>query len=392
MKKIKTKYFIFIIPGLIILAFVIYRLGEKIPDLFSSDKSGNTFNRKPKTNTIQAIKREYNKTLSYFGSLEPIAKVDVYSKEESRILKLYADVSDWVTTNQLLVQLDDKELLERKKQKEAVFYVEKANLNRDRILSQNKKLIYDRARLAFRDKIIPEQDLDNAKTDYETSLAQVNLSKAKLREARAAIEEISTKLNETKIYSPLDGVVSERYLDLGALVKPSQPIFKILATYEVNLIISVPESDINKIIDKNAHVKRDISIDVHVEALNRKFEGVIYKIYPTVDINTRTIKIEVRLANRKRLLKPGFYCRAIFNIGKSKTVLILPASAVNSDEKSGNEFVQIMEKDNNIITKKVKTIPFESEERIILEGINETDRVINPFNPLLIKKSSKKLP
>ncbi len=283
-------------------------------------------------NTIKPIMKKYTRKLRHYGNLESITQVDVYSKYENRLLELYADVSDYVTEGQLLAQLESSELIESKKLKEAARDLTVASLNRDRVIMRGKKLIYNRDRAAYQENVIAKQEMDQAKIDYNSAIAQVRLSEAKVKEAEAAIDVVNIKIAETQIHAPMQGIIAKRYLHQGAIVRSSQPVFQIIKINELKLIINVAEKDLSEIIDKRGKARKDIRINIFIESLNKKFQGSIYKIYPSVDTKTRTISMEIRLENRHRLLKPGFYCQAEFNIAKKEQALFIPGKAVKYDE------------------------------------------------------------
>ncbi len=383
MKRLKLKTLIYIIPALALVILLGIRLYD---DLSKTTTKKKVVSKKKASKleikTILAVKKPYTNSLNSFGNLEPLAKVDIYSKEESRISHLYVDVADWVKRGQLLASLSDTQLMESKKQRVASLNVALANVKQNKVMVYHNRVIYDRARSAYREQVIPEQELDNSKADYDVAMAQYNLSRAKVREAETLVQEIESRLGELKIYSPIDGVVAERYLDHGALVKPNQAILRILDVHQVKLVISIAERDINKLVGSNHRLRRDIQVNIYSEALKQSFKGRIYKIYPTMDTSTRTVKIEIRLNNQKRLLKPGFYCTAHFNLGESIEALFLPRKAVNHDEVHKIYQVQVIEK-GRVKLKTVGITPFEGDKYIINTGLSEEEPVIHPYNPKL---------
>ncbi|GMT49071.1 MAG: RND transporter [bacterium] len=381
MKRFKLKTLIYLLPALALIILLGIRLYDDLSKT-PIKKKATSKKEEVKVKTILAVKKRYTDRLNYFGNLEPLAKVDLYSKEESRISELYVDVADGVRKGQLVASLSDTELMEAKKQKEASLNTALANAKQNKVMTYHKKLIYDRARSAYREQVIPEQELDSSKADYDVAVAQYNLSRARVREAEALVQEMESRLGELKIYSPIDGVVAERYLDPGALVQPNQAILKILAIHQVKLIVSIAEQDINKLVGSNNRLRQDIQVSIYSEALKQSFKGKIYKIYPTMDTSTRTVKVEIRLNNPKRLLKPGFYCTARFNLGESIEALFLPDKAVNHDEVQKVYQVQVLEK-GRVKLKTVGITPFEGDKYIINTGLSGGEPVIYPYNPKL---------
>ncbi len=379
--KIKSsiiKKVIIVIPIVIVLVIFI-----KLYYDISQGTNPKKQTKKPSIiKTISPNIKSYSKTIKSFGTLKAITSVDIYTKEQNRIVKLYADTSDWVRKGQILVQLMNSELIERKIQKEAVLKVELAGLNRDNVIMKNKELTLGRLKKAYRENIIPQQELDNAIADYETSAAQVELAKAKINEARASIREITVKLSETKIHSPLSGTIAKRYLNVGDLANPAKPILKVIDISEVKLIINLSEGEYSNIIDQNGLIKKNINVRVIINSINKELNAKIYKVYPTIDPKTRTFTIEIRVKNIKRLLKPGFYCQAELTLNTKKNAIFIPVKAVKVDEIQQKTWVQLINNDK-VSIKEIKVNPYNSSELVILKGISKNDRLVSPYNPRL---------
>ncbi|MDH5680358.1 MAG: efflux RND transporter periplasmic adaptor subunit [Spirochaetota bacterium] len=380
MKALNVRHLLVIIPVTLLIALIAYRFYDK-----ASNKNNIKTQHKKQSKEIiliQPLIKSYSEDFVSYGNLEAVAKVDIHTKVESRIISLYKDVSSSVSRGSLLVQLDDKELMERINQKQAMANVVRASARQDAILARHKKLIYQRALKAFRDNIIPEQELDDSKTTYEVSLAQATLSRARVREAEAAIKEVETRLKETRIYSPIEGIVSERFLDEGSLVRPGQPIFSIITIKVLKILVNLPEKDIHHILNNKGKLRDDIRVIVRVDALKKTFPGILYRIYPTIDTSTRTAKVEIRLDNDNRILKPGLYCQVAFNIITDSKALFLKKKAVHYDEIHKKYYVQQEDKGIVKITE-VKVSRDDEKDIMIISGLTESDRVVYPYNSYL---------
>ncbi len=397
----KTKYikiFAVITPIFIIAVFLGRKLIQDISKSTTKSDKSQKPNPQKKIKVMTPIKRKYSNKLNYFGNLEAFEKVDIYSKIESRITMMSVDVGDNVQEGTILVKLDDSDLVELKKQKEAIHRVALATLKQDRIKIRHKSLVYERARRAFFDKVIPQQELDDAKTEYDLSVAQAQLSQAKVKEAEATIEEVNTRIEDTKIISPMNGIVSTRYLDFGSLVKLNQPIMQLLNINKIKLFVNLPEKDYKEIIDYNNSSNKEIKVNVFIEALNKTFSEKIYKIYPTIDPSTRSTKIEIRFNNPSHILKPGFYCNIIFQKEHQTDSLFIPINAVYYNEVKKTYLIQLI-KNNKVLIKEIEVLPYNENDFLIQKGIQQDDQIIIPYNPSLKNGSSisyklveKKLP
>lgn len=376
-KWIKT--LIFIIPLIGILSLVSYRLYDDLNPESKSAKKKVKKKKAPKVKTVFPDLRDYQEKIQYFGNLEPFSIVNIYPKEESRITYLHVDVSHNVRRGDLLVELDSKQINEIIKQKKAALKIAEATVRQEELNLRHKQSTYERTRYAFSDKIVPIQELDDAKAEYDMSKASLSLSRAKLKEAEAQLEEIETRLKEYKLYSPINGIISQKLVESGSLAKPSQAILEILNINTLKLIVDIAEQDLKKIITSNGKIDKRIRADISIDAINKSFQSPIYKIYPTMDSKTRTIKIEIRLNNRKRELKPGYYCRIHFNLNRNEKVYFIPVEAVYFDEVHKSSYIQIV-KNNQVQVKKVTIAPYNDDEVIIKNGVDNKTAIVSPYN------------
>src|SRR5512142_1164802 len=145
--------------------------------------------------------------------------------------------------------------------------------------------------------VISQQDLQSATTALATA-------EASEQAAQSQVGGLATRLGETRIEAPLDGVVSVRKLDPGALVGPTSGGTAIMTVVRVDVLrvfIAIPEREIAGItIDKDAHVELD--------ALpGRSLQGKVVRVAPALDPATRTLDAEVQLKNETGELRPGMY-------------------------------------------------------------------------------------
>ncbi len=175
-----------------------------------------------------------------------------------------------------------------------------------------------RAEMLAPDGVVSQQELQQA----TTAAAQ---TEATLAGAKAQASGIAVRLGETRIDSPLDGVVLQRRLDPGALVGPTAGTGSVLTVARIDTIrvfIPVNERDALSIrVGQDAHVELDA-------VSGKSFRGKVVRITPMLDPMTRTVDAEVQLPNPSGELKPGMYGRGSVVTGLHKGAIVVPASAV----------------------------------------------------------------
>jgi len=155
--------------------------------------------------------------------------------------------------------------------------------------------------------------------------SQVHTNQAQAASQAAALQNAQLGLQYATIVAPFGGVVVSRSLDPGAYVTPgtSTPIVTIADLDNLDVVVNVSETQL-------AMVHRGDRVQVTVDAYpGRTFTGVLSRIAGGVDPQTRTVQVEIDLANPGHLLRPGMYATATIAAG-SQRALVVPLSAVET--------------------------------------------------------------
>jgi RND family efflux transporter MFP subunit len=181
---------------------------------------------------------------------------------------------------------------------------------------------------------------------------------------------LAVKLGETRITSPLDGVVSSRRLDPGALVGPSSNTGPILTVDQIDvlrLFVSVNEGEVSRLkLGQFAHVDIDAMP-------GRRFEGRVVRLAPSLDPSTRTLDAEVQLPNRNGELRAGMYGRAAIVTGVHPGALTVPVGAVQIS--SGRHYVFVVQGDK--VRRREVRIGVDGETWLeILGGLQPEEEVV----------------
>ena len=201
-----------------------------------------------------------------------------------------------------------------------------------------------------------------ATTQVHTAEVQVTNQQAVLQNARLSVADAT-------ITAPFDGVVVSRSLDPGAYVTPgtSTPILSVADLDQTDVTVNISEVQI-------ASIRLGSPVQIQVDAYpGRIFHGSVSRIAGGADAATRTVQVEIDIANPGHLLRPGMYATATLSAGADENVLVVPLSALVT---VGNQhFVWLVI--DNVTRKRVVTVGRATGDVVeITSGIAESDQIV----------------
>ncbi len=287
--------------------------------------------------------------------LRPILSADVGSKNLGYLDAVLVDRGDPVKRGQLLAVVRPSDLPDQLAAARGQLAQTEASLALAKIEAENAQ------RLAT-SGAISEQALLQAKTSLAASTAN--------REAaRAQTAGLAVRLGETKITSPLDGIVSTRRVDPGALVSPtSGTILTIVNIDLLRVFVTVPERSMTGIaVGKEAHVELDAFA-------GKSFSGKVVRIPPTIDPATRTLEAEVHLRNADGALRPGMFGRGSIVVDTHPQMPVIPTLALQIS--GGKRYVYVLGPEDKVQRREVKTGVDEGDFLEVLSGLRAGEDVV----------------
>jgi RND family efflux transporter MFP subunit len=324
------------------------------------------------------------------GEFRPFQEVNVHAKVAGYIRKIYVDVGDRVKSGQTLAMLEVPELDAQLQGAEAAIRrsqdaVRRAqgDLNRAQSLHQAAHLDYARLKQASeaRPGLIAEQELDNAQAKDKECEAQISADEAAFSEARNQLDvssaeqkQLSAMSDYARIVSPFDGVITKRYVDTGALVQAGTssntqalPVVSVAQADLFRLTLPVPESAVPMI-------RLGTTVTVHVQALNRDFEGKVARFANEVNQETRTMHTEVDVHNADRTIVEGMYAEVKLTLAKKDDALTVPIQAVN---REGARMTVLVVNSNDQIEEREVHLGIEGANQVeVVSGLKPNDRVV----------------
>lgn len=370
---------------MLLLGLAIFKLGDR-PALAGDPEREDS----PTAAVALAERQPMSETIQLSGEFRPFQEVDVHAKVSGYIRKIYVDVGDHVKPGQTLAVLEVPELAAQmlgsdaavRRSKDAV---RRAKSDLARAESSHQAAHLDSTRLsqasAARPGLIAQQELDDAEAKDKEGEAQVSASEAALSEAQnqlavaeAEQQQYSALSAYTRIVAPFKGVITKRYVDTGALVQAGTtsntqalPVVSVAETDLFRLTLPVPESAVPMI-----HL--GTAVNVHVQALNRDFEGRVARFADDVNQETRTMHTEVDVRNPDDTLVPGMYAEVSLTLAKRNDVLVVPIQAVT---RNGSQASVLVVNPQNRIEEREVQLGMESSNAIeVVSGLNSGDRVV----------------
>ena len=288
----------------------------------------------PVVSVAAAVRQQVPQDAVYSASVQANVVNNIAPQSGGRIQKLNVEVGDFVSSGQVLAEMDRVQL-------------DQAAL----------RLRNDETELARVKQLLDEGGI--SQSDYESLELAFKVSKS----------SYDNLLENTILRAPVGGVVSARNYDRGDMYSMGQPIYTVQQITPVKLLVPISEGDYTR-------VKRGDKVSLTADALpGRVYEGTIVRLYPTMDAATHTFNAEVRVANAKRELRPGMYARVTVDFGARESVVV-PDAAVLKQQGSGQRSVFVLNGDDTVSLRVVNVGRHFGSEYEVLSGLEEGELVL----------------
>ena len=351
-----------------VMALVVFRLSSV----------AKTDTHKPRVITVATVaplKQDLDVRLAYTADITPNQAVNLFSRVDGYIAKVYVEKGDLVKANQLLIEVDHSDYRHAVNQAKANLAAARARVAQQEASGRNASLTLNRMQSLIKDQFVSQQDLDNAQVAHDTAAAVLDSLRAQVQQMEVALAQAETNLAYSYIRAPFAGYVAERNLDLGSYVSGttagtstlSRGILTLHEIQTVRILIEVVEKDVPLIqVGQKSEVRAEAYPD-------RVFEGTVTRVVQALNRATRTMTIEVDLPNKDHVLKGGMFARVEVLVGTHRNAIQIPIDAVSRLEDS--QYVYIVREG------KAQRVPVEigvrDENRVeITKGLVGLEQVI----------------
>ena len=252
------------------------------------------------TDTVAVIKRNTPRFEPVPASIEAKQATVISSRMLARIEKVSVRAGDTVKKGQLLIQLEQKDLLSKVSQSKQQIKAVNARLT-------EAKLSLSRALELVKKGVLAQADLDKARANHDSLIADHATAKQALLEAKTALEF-------AQIRSPIDGRVIDRFAEPGDTAQPGIQLLSIYNPLSLRIAAAVREQLV-------INLKLGQALQVSIPSLNKTYDSSIEELVPAGDSGSRSFLVKSRLQYGQGLL-PGMYARLMVPAGEEQLLLI----------------------------------------------------------------------
>lgn len=288
---------------------------------------------KPKVKVASVVSRPVSQTQEYTATVEADVTNNIAPSSPVRISKIYAEVGDQVKKGEKLVQMDA------------------SNLKNLELQLANQESEFNRVNELFKVGGASQSELDASKMALDVKKTTYK-----------------NLLENTQLLSPISGIVTARNYDDGDMYSASNPVMTIERITPVKLLVDASESYFTQV---KKGMKVSVKLDVYGD---EKFDGIISLVYPTINPNTRTFPVEVKLQNSNMKVRPGMFARVTLNFG-DKDRVVVPDQSIIKQVGSGDRYVYVY-KDGKVSYNKVILGQRLGTEYELISGVENNSQVV----------------
>lgn len=258
---------------------------------------------------VAEVRRDtLRETVRGVGTLQATETVEIKPEINGLITEIHIAEGDAVEKGQILVSIDDEKL--RRQLAAGTAALRAATVWRDDGLRE-----YKRIQGLFEQGIETQTALDTTEAVYLAAEAEVARTEAE-------VQLLQARLDDTRIFAPFDGVISEYSVDPGDYVQAGDYLATLHRVSQMEVAFTVPERFMGR-------VKPAQPVAVTVTAFpEREFPGEVYFVSPQIDKTTRDFLVKARVENPDGLLKPGAFGTAVVTIDVREQVPVVPEKAL----------------------------------------------------------------
>lgn len=247
------------------------------------------------------------------GNMQAFIDTPIWARASGYLKAWYVDIGAHVKQGQLLAEIEAPETDQQLQQAKEDLNTAQANLKLSQITAERYTNL-------FKTDSVAKQDVDNAVQDSAAKAATV-------KSVQANVSRLQQMVNYEKVYAPFDGVITARNIDVGALVdadtnSAGKELFHLASTNTLRVYVSVPEA-------YSRSAKPGVNAFVTLnEFPGRQFKGAIVRNADAIDMNSRTLLVEVDVRNATGELLPGSYVSVHLKLPSKIEAVTIPANAL----------------------------------------------------------------
>ena len=285
----------------------------------------------PRTIDItRVVERLLDVELSLPGELTAFQTVAIYPRVTGFVKTIDVDRGSRVRAGEVLATLEAPELLAQRAEAQSKLQAAEAQLAVARARAEATRSTFDRVKAASATPgVVAGNEVVVAEKTAEASQSEVTSAQQTVEAARQALNAIRDLEGYLRLTAPFAGVVTERNVHPGALVGPilgatSPPLLRVVENARLRVVVPVPEA-------YTSELMTGTEIPFTVAAYpGQTFSGTVARIARAIDVGTRTMAVELDVANRDGRLAPGTFCQVRWPVRRSGPSRFVPSTSIGA--------------------------------------------------------------
>lgn len=243
--------------------------------------------------TVEVVPRVLRETLTATGTLRAREAVTIRSEVAGIVETIHFTEGTAVRAGELLLEIDDRELRAQRARVAARLELETATEARVRELLATKNA---------------------SQATYDESVANLHVTQAELA-------LVDAQLTKTEIRAPFDGIVGLRDVAVGTYLTPGAAIVDLVAVDSLKLDFALPER-------YQDALRVDMPVRIALHGRPERFAGRVYAIEPSVEVETRSVRLRAEVPNEDGRLRPGAFAEIEVALDEVPDAILVPAIAL----------------------------------------------------------------
>jgi membrane fusion protein, multidrug efflux system len=291
------------------------------------------------------------------AEVQAFTQASIHARASGYLKNWFVDIGDHVTNNQVLAEIETPEVDQQLAQSRAELDQSLANLGLAKISA-------DRWTDLLKSSSVSEQETAEKQADY-------TLKQANVAAAQANVRRLEETKNFSRVVAPFDGTITARNTDIGQLISATGglELFRLAQTDPLRVYVRVPQSLIYAI------APGQTAKLTFQELPGRTFTAAVTRTAGAVDPASRTLQVELQVANPNGEILAGSYAQVRFDEATNAHGLTLSDNALIF--RAQGMQVALVDSNNIVSLHSIKLGRDFGNTVEVLDGLEADDRVIN---------------
>ncbi len=303
---------------------------------------------------IMKIKKEsVQQKITYTAIASAINTVDIVAEVSGKVIESKKSLGEYITKKDILAVID--------------FTIPKSNYEQAKaqVISAENNLNVTKLNFSSDSTLYASNDI--SEFAFKNSASQLKNAQAQLLSAKAQLSVAKKSFEDTKIKSPINGFIARKYIEIGTMINPGTPIYRVVDLSKIKLNFGVPQSVVSQI-------KIGSKAKLHFSSVNNlTLNGIVKFISPQANEKTGTFEIEIQADNTNNIVRAGFTSKVTLFLTTPENRITVPDYAVIN--KAEDTYVYVVKNKKAILTK-VKLDGRFGDRVIVENGLSEGDIIV----------------